>query len=93
LVGNKITVIAGMLYIIKLGYTSRVSELLEQVEKLEKLGNKPFEIIEENPIKKEDFNDSVEMHKWLGEWKSRCDKIHTENKKPPSRHSIEGKIN
>jgi len=47
---------------------------------LEEVGNKPFEILKEKPIKKEDFNESKEMQKWIGEWKERCDKRILENK-------------
>jgi ABC-type uncharacterized transport system fused permease/ATPase subunit len=67
LVGNKVTTIAG--------YTSRVSELLEQVHKLSSSGNKPFTISSEKPIEKDDFA-RVEsyIHDWISDWKIRCDK-------------------
>jgi ABC-type uncharacterized transport system fused permease/ATPase subunit len=53
------------------------------------VGNKPFQIIEEKIIKKEDFNESVEMHKWLSGWKEKCDRMHVENKKV-SKTGVEG---
>lgn len=66
LVGNKVTTIAG--------YTSRVSELLEQVAKLNSAENKPFEISKEKPIIKEDFKQvQEEVSKWIAQWKQRCD--------------------
>ena len=67
LVGNKITTIAG--------YTSRVSELLEQVQRLTTSGNKPFKISQEKTIEKDDFARVENYIKdWIVDWKSRCDK-------------------
>eukprot|EP01117_Protostelium_nocturnum_P003830 TRINITY_DN15096_c0_g1_i1.p1 TRINITY_DN15096_c0_g1~~TRINITY_DN15096_c0_g1_i1.p1 ORF type:complete len:720 (-),score=275.12 TRINITY_DN15096_c0_g1_i1:65-2224(-) len=73
LVGNKITSLAGN--------TSRVSELLEMVKHLDKVGNEPFEIKEESHAviaeqEKEQFANSSENEKeFLAYWRNKCDSL------------------
>lgn len=64
-VGNKLTSIAG--------YTSRVSELLEQVKHLNEAGNLPFEIKPEVPHVIEAVQEGSEYTNFIAEWKKRCD--------------------
>jgi len=65
MVGNKLTSIAG--------YTSRVSELLEQVRHLNEAGNEPFEIKPEVPHVAEDVQQGSEYADTIARWRKRCD--------------------
>jgi len=73
LVGNKITSLAGN--------TSRVSELLEMVRYLDKVGNEPFEVKEESHAvlaeqEKEQFEKSSENEKeFLAQWREKNDRL------------------
>ncbi len=71
---NKITTLAGL--------TARVSELLEMVDQLDKVGSKPFTVIQDpsdsltssNKAEKEPVSGvskNQEMEKWLMEWKEK----------------------
>ena len=66
-VGNKLVSIAG--------YTSRVSELLEQVKLLNSSGNKPFEVKSDDVITQtvESLPVIDGLDAWMMEWKMRCD--------------------
>lgn len=64
MVGNKLTSIAG--------YTSRVSELLEQVSHLQEAGNVPFEVREEAPHPPEAVKPGSNAATFIEEWKQRC---------------------
>jgi len=63
--GNKLTSIAG--------YTSRVSELLEQVRHLNEAGNQPFEIKAEAPHIREQVAEGSELANTIDSWRKRCD--------------------
>ena len=63
--GNKLVSIAG--------YTSRVSELLEQVKHLNQAGNVPFEIKPEAPHVIEKIEEGSDYTNFIQTWKSRCD--------------------
>ena len=65
MVGNKLTSIAG--------YTSRVSELLEQVHHLNEAGNLPFEIKPEAPHIVEAVQEGSAYTTFVTSWKARCD--------------------
>jgi len=86
LVGNKITNLAGN--------TSRVSELLEMVRYLDKVGNEPFELKEESHSvmaeqEKEQFNRSSDTERqFLDKWRTKLDALREktlqeEQKRPP----------
>ena len=68
MVGNKLNSIAG--------YTSRVSELLEQVAHLNAVGNEPFEIKPEVPHISEAVQSGSEYLTFVQSWKQRCDEQH-----------------
>jgi hypothetical protein len=68
MVGNKLTSIAG--------YTSRVSELLEQVKHLNEAGNQPFEIKPEVPHVAEQVQADSEYTNFVAQWRQRCDQQH-----------------
>ena len=55
------------------GYTSRVSELLEQVNHLNQAGNLPFEVKPEAPHVVEQVEEGSEYTSFVQEWKARCD--------------------
>jgi len=67
LIGNKVTSLAG--------YTSRVSELMEMVKLLSKVGNQPFELKEElHPEQeKEAYKGSETQREFLKHWRERSD--------------------
>jgi hypothetical protein len=56
------------------GYTARVSELLEMIEKLQVEGEKPFEIVPDPPSHIQPLQG---IDQWLLQWKERCDKRKT----------------
>eukprot|EP01114_Cavostelium_apophysatum_P013429 TRINITY_DN3254_c0_g1_i1.p1 TRINITY_DN3254_c0_g1~~TRINITY_DN3254_c0_g1_i1.p1 ORF type:complete len:733 (+),score=209.45 TRINITY_DN3254_c0_g1_i1:91-2289(+) len=73
LIGNKVTSLAG--------YTSRVSELMEMVKHLNKVGNEPFELVEEEPSNettKEQYASTEEQVEFLKQWRERRSKHRAE---------------
>jgi ATP-binding cassette subfamily D (ALD) protein 3 len=85
LIGTKISSLVG--------YTSRVSELLEMVNHLDKVGNEPFDIKEEestnilstNESLKEEIKNNEEEKQWILQWKERM-KIYREEKIKKENH-------
>eukprot|EP01103_Thecamoeba_quadrilineata_P011048 TRINITY_DN2555_c0_g1_i1.p1 TRINITY_DN2555_c0_g1~~TRINITY_DN2555_c0_g1_i1.p1 ORF type:complete len:687 (-),score=137.29 TRINITY_DN2555_c0_g1_i1:23-2083(-) len=69
MVGNKLTTIAG--------YTSRVSELMEQVKLLSVSGTEAFELRNEEDVRVVESAvpvvDKIALDQWLQDWKARCD--------------------
>ena len=55
------------------GYTSRVSELLEQVNHLNQAGNLPFEVKPEAPHVVEQVEEGSAYTSFVQDWKARCD--------------------
>jgi hypothetical protein len=55
------------------GYTSRVSELLEQVNHLNQAGNLPFEVKPEAPHVVEQVEEGSAYTSFVQDWKTRCD--------------------
>src|SRR4051812_16849360 len=66
MVGNRLTSIAG--------YTSRVSELLESIQRLNESGLKPFTVKYEIPHHVESVSDDKEYREFILAWKARCEK-------------------
>lgn len=90
MIGNKITALAG--------FTSRVSELLEMVNHLSKVGNEPFEIVEDPgdasaANQDKEYKGAMVSKEWLEEWKRRRD-AHREVifNKPEMRRVPSGRI-
>jgi len=63
-------VLSGNMIVDLVGYTARVSELLEKLGKLKKTGDEVFVERTDEEFEKEDFHD---MSQWIGEWTKRCE--------------------
>jgi len=90
LVGNKITSLAGN--------TSRVSELLEMIRYLDKVGNEPFEVKEESHAvlaerEKEQFGQASENEReFLAQWKLKIDKLREQRLARPPAQAARSRI-
>lgn len=85
MIGNRVTELAGLLALsmnkclnfVCLGFTSRVSELLEMVKHLQHVGNEPFQIIETPrppEEEREEYKSTQAQKEWLVTWKDRRNK-------------------
>jgi ATP-binding cassette subfamily D (ALD) protein 3 len=72
LIGNKVTTVAG--------YTARVSELLEMVNRLDEVGSKPFVVVDEEKAREDDeeeherlltHSDAGLQYDWIQQWHAR----------------------